>query len=225
MTKFTSIPVRTRIGRLIIVRQDGFLPSGKKRQTAYLCQCACGNLCRRTLHALSYNKTQSCGCFSKERVSETHFVHGEIRTQLYAAWASMKQRCTNILLVGFYRYGGRGITFCDEWKEYTNFSKWAKANGYEQGLTLDRVDVDGNYEPSNCQWIPWLENKQKDRKIRYLEAFGERKTLVEWALDSRCKVGYRSLLTRVIGWDVTPEEMITLSRLKKGERAEMMKNR
>lgn len=87
-------------------------------------------------------------------------VNGK-RTRLYTEWQNMKRRCTNKNRKTWHRYGGRGITFCESWKTFAPFKEWALNNGYEDYLTLDRIDGDGNYEPSNCQWIPLKANSLK----------------------------------------------------------------
>lgn len=88
------------------------------------------------------------------------------RSHLYCAWQNMKQRCVNKNGRKWYRYGGRGITFCESWQEFKTFKEWALNNGYKKGLTLDRIDNNGNYEPSNCQWLPLVENSIKRSNVK-----------------------------------------------------------
>ena len=102
-------------------------------------------------------RVKSCGCQS---------FHGGYYTRLHATWASMKQRCLDKNAGNYCRYGGRGIKVCDEWKMFVNFREWALKNGYTDDLTIDRINNNGNYNPSNCQFITSLENSRKRRDIK-----------------------------------------------------------
>ena len=102
-------------------------------------------------------------------------------SKIYQAWANMKQRCFNKNALEYNSYGGRGITVCDDWvKSSASFEKWALENGYAEGLTLDRIDVDGNYEPSNCRWIDQRRQLRNKRDTIYIEYNGERKPLIDF---------------------------------------------
>ncbi len=102
-------------------------------------------------------RAKSCGCKS---------FHGGYYTRLHTTWTSMKQRCLDKNHNKYHRYGGRGITVCNEWKGFVNFREWALKNGYSDDLTIDRINNDGNYEPSNCQFITSLENSRKRNDIK-----------------------------------------------------------
>ena len=102
--------------------------------------------------------------------SNWNYKHGETKTRLFKIWSSMHERCERSKHVYFKDYGGRGITVCEEWGDYIRFAEWARNNGYSDKLTIDRIDNDGNYEPSNCRWITEKEqhsNKRTNRKIEY----------------------------------------------------------
>lgn len=86
--------------------------------------------------------------------------------KIYSCWRNMKQRCFNPKNPLWHRYGGRGIKICNDWLEFKNFMEWAYANGYKEGLSLDRIDNDGDYKPSNCQWITVGKNSQKNRRVK-----------------------------------------------------------
>ena len=102
--------------------------------------------------------------------------------RLRPVWRGMKNRCFNPNAPKYKHYGARGITVCDEWKEkYQAFFDWAMANGYEEGLTIDRIDNDGNYEPSNCRWVTRTVQNGNKRNNRYLEFQGVTRSIPEWS--------------------------------------------
>lgn len=105
--------------------------------------------------------------------------------RLYRIWLSMKNRCENSNRPKYKDYGGRGISVCEEWHDAKTFCKWALENGYEEGLQIDRIDVNGNYEPSNCRWVTPKENSRNRRNTVYLTINGETKSVVEWCENTR----------------------------------------
>lgn len=94
--------------------------------------------------------SKSCGCGNDYHTK--HLTHGQRRTRLYGIWSDMKYRCDNPRATGFDNYGGRGISYCDEWDRFEPFHEWAITHGYRDDLTIDRVNNDGNYTPDNCRW-------------------------------------------------------------------------
>lgn len=149
----------------------------------WLCKCICGNEVVVQSGNLLCGNTKSCGCYKKEKTKETKTKHGESKTRLYRIWAGMKCRTCNNKSPIFSYYGGRGIRVCNEWESsYKNFSEWAKDNGYNDELTLDRIDNNGNYEPKNCRWITKEEQANNRRSNHLLTHAGETHTIKEWSV-------------------------------------------
>ena len=163
-----------RFGKLTVIRLDG---KDHRHECKWLCKCDCGNETVVYGSHLRKGNTVSCGCVMRS----AHKTHGESKTRLYGIWQHMKSRCENPNVDHYYCYGGRGITYCDEWKDFEVFKEWAVSNGYEDGLTIDRIDVNGNYEPGNCRWESMTVQHKNTRKAIVLEHNGERHTLREWA--------------------------------------------
>lgn len=166
-----------RYGRLVVVSRAE--NGGSRNQVRWNCLCDCGNYHNASTQSLSSGHTKSCGCLNREIVTK----HGESRdnNKLYKTWGHVKERCKNPNYPSYECYGGRGIKVCDEWdKSYVAFRDWAFANGYKEGLSIDRIDVNGNYEPSNCRWITLAEQQRNKRTTRYITYMGETKSVPEW---------------------------------------------
>ena len=119
---------------------------------------------------------------SQKGENNGHYKHGGKGTKLYEVWCSMKRRCELPSVQSYKRYGGRGISVCEKWKEsFVEFRDWAYKNGYKDGLSVDRIDNDGNYEPSNCRWVTMKEQANNQSVTLKIEYKGEKKTLSEWA--------------------------------------------
>jgi len=150
--------VGERFGKLIVVEYIGFEWDEKCEQKYkkynYYCQCDCGNKKVAIRHHLKCGNTRSCGCLKYEVVNKGNTRHGLKDEKLYGVWNSIKNRCYNPHVEAYHNYGGRGVEVCDKWKnDFLSFYNWAMSNGYKKGLSIDRINNDGNYEPVNCRWV------------------------------------------------------------------------
>ena len=132
--------------------------------------------------------------------NKNHLIHGKRHTRLYRIWANVKTRCFNPNDPHYDRWGNRGVDMCDEWKnDFQVFYDWAMSNGYEEHLTIDRINNDGNYEPSNCRWVTVKEQNQNKRNVISLTYNGETLSAAEWT--RRLGVGKNTITTRYHrGW-------------------------
>jgi hypothetical protein len=127
--------------------------------------------------------------------------------RLYQIWNGMKQRCSNKHHMGYHNYGGRGIMVCNEWGEYSNFQKWAINSGYENDLTIDRIDNEKDYAPSNCRWVPRSVQGMHTRRTRPIAFNGTAKTVAEWSRVTGIPYGTLSARLNRHGWPI--EKAIT----------------
>ena len=186
-----------KFNRLFVVKQNGL---NKYGQRIWECKCDCGNTTYVITANLKSMKTKSCGCALKG-INKKHSLCG---TRLHSIHRDMIARCYNPNRKSYKSYGGRGISVCDEWRGENglrNFYDWSISNGYKEELTIDRIDVNGNYEPENCMWATREEQANNTRRNLYVSIDGETHTLSEW-----CKIkglDYKKVYQRVhrLKWD------------------------
>lgn len=163
-----------RFGKLTVIE---LAEKDKRGECKWLCKCDCGNTKIVYGYHLRKGHTVSCGCVMRTQ----HITHHESKTRLYRIWQKVRNRCDNPRCDKYEYYGGRGITYCSEWNNYEVFRKWALENGYKDNLTIERIDVNRNYEPSNCTWIPQTEQLKNTRRTIRLTWNGETHTIREWS--------------------------------------------
>lgn len=150
------------------------------------CVCDCGNIIDRRLDQIKSGAVKSCGCFKKSMLvkrNKANFygTHNKSKTRLYRIWADMKQRCINPKQKVYKNYGGRGIKICDDWKsDFMTFYNWAMNNGYSDKLSIDRLDVNGNYEPNNCRWVNQKVQLRNTRRTIIIKIGNQEKCLKDW---------------------------------------------
>lgn len=209
-----------RFYRLLVIKRNE--TNTKSGGALWICQCDCGNTTIVSTDRLKNGHTKSCGCLHKEQITklghETGKVniikaqkasikHGEHRTRLYRIWQCMKTRVTNMNRDESERYSKRGITICEEWaNSYESFRDWAIANGYQDNLTIDRIDNNKGYDPSNCRWADrTTQNNNRSNNV-ILEYNGKSLTVAEWSKETG--INYETLRYRIeIGWNV--EDILT----------------
>lgn len=193
-----------RFGRLTVLEIDCMPHKGHSR---WICVCDCGEYVSVPSDCLRLGKSKSCGCLYRETIRTAGQKHGLRHTRLYQTWRSMKDRCYNPNNKWYKDYGGRGIYVCEEWRnDVKAFYDWAIANGYRDDLTIDRINVDGNYEPSNCRWADKKTQSNNRRACRFITAFGQTKTMKEWA--EFVGISYNSLRWR-LNHGYSPEDALT----------------
>jgi hypothetical protein len=192
MGKFIDL-TGLRFGRLKVVS----FSKCNGKASYWNCVCDCGNEAIVRSDVLRRGISRSCGCLQKEVISERNKTHGLKRRnkRLYNIWLEIKRRCLNPKATGYERYGGRGITICEEWNNYTSFYNWAMANGYTDDLTIDRKNNDGNYYPENCHWTTMFEQNRNKSNNRCLSLDGKTKIVSDWALE--IGISRRTILRRL----------------------------
>lgn len=199
--------VGQKFNRLTVLEDLG-IQTIRGRKTRWLkCICDCGNEVTVAQSDILQKHAQSCGCFridtitaldKKRAIRDGDSVDPD-NMRLYSIWNGMKQRCYVKSYNRYDRYGGRGIKVCDEWMDYLVFKKWALSHGYQDNLSIDRINIDGNYEPSNCRWATNEEQMNNTSKNTYITYKDRTQTLTQWCRElglnyprvkNRLKIGF-----------------------------------
>lgn len=188
-----------RFGRLVVLKR---VANDSHGTAMWLCRCDCGN--EKEIRGISLRSglTLSCGCYHKDKLSETRTTHGESKNRIYTEWQKMKSRCYNPNNKYFSYYGGRGICICDEWlNSFESFRDWSLQNGYSDILTIDRIDSNGNYEPLNCRWVSRKVQQNNTRRTRLYTIGNETKSIAGWC--EVYNVPHERVRVRLNkGWDI-----------------------
>lgn len=175
----------------------------KNNRVYWLCRCDCGNEKIIASDSLRQGLTLSCGCLHKKIVAKTcknNFLkHGLAKTRINNIYHNMKRRCLDKTNKN---YGKRGIQVCEEWSKFENFYNWAINNGYQDDLTIDRIDNNGNYEPSNCRWVNYKKQANNTRKNCNITYNNKTHTLIEWAELKGIKVSTLWMRLNKYNWSI-----------------------
>lgn len=203
--------VGKRFNLLTVTAEEGL----RRKEVAWRCSCECGGSTVVGGYALRSGATKSCGCLdSSDAKRRRNTRHGLADTRIHRSWMSMLGRCERVTDTAYANYGGRGIKVCERWHVFENFAH--DMGPMPNRYTLDRIDVNGNYEPGNCRWASYSEQSKNTRRNRYLEFQGQRKTLSDWA--DELGVGRTTLAARLkAGWTV--ERALSLPTLSPHEAA------
>lgn len=197
--------------RITVIRRAGRTNAGKAK---WFCLCSCGTEFVAVGVDIKNGRIKSCGCYQREMINWSVKKHGKSKSNLYSVWTGMKQRCFNKKERCYKYYGGKGVTVCDEWlHDFEAFFNWANENGYKEGLTIDRIDVNGNYCPENCRWITIQEQMLNRTDNRWITYNGETKSLVQWSKDLGINI---STLHARLGRGLTIEEAFESGKIKYG---------
>ncbi len=196
-----------RFGRLTVIKRDeDYIQASGRRRIMWLCNCDCGAVKSVMGDNLRSGKSTSCGCLTREEAARKNTTHHETDTNLYAIWSSMKGRCYNKNNTNYYRYGGRGITVCDEWRlHYEVFRDWMLANGFYENnhktMTLDRIDNNRGYTPDNCRLVDAKAQANNRSRCRLYTYCGRTQNIMQWSEETG--INYKKLHHRLShGWDI-----------------------
>ena len=188
--------INQKFNMLLVLEKYG----RKNNRVIWKCRCECGNITYLPTFALTGNHTKSCGCLKGDNFCHIRQNHKLTNTRLYSILIDIKKRCYNSNFKYYCNYGGRGITICDNWKnDFLAFYNWSMKNGYQENLSIDRINNDGNYEPSNCRWVDRITQGNNKRNNHFLTFNGKTLTIAQWSreigipeknIDSRLRLNW-----------------------------------
>lgn len=211
-----------KFGRLTVVKHA----YNRNKKTYWVCLCDCGNYVTVRADCLKDGNTKSCGCMNNElraQFGKSHLKHGDAQRgdhkRLHQIWASMKDRCKNQKSSAYKYYGAKGVKVCADWHEYENFKKWALENGYKKDLSIDRIDVNGDYCPENCRWVTHKEQMNNTTRNRIICFNGKEQTISQWSEETG--INRDTLNNRLgrLGWSVE-KAMTTPPQIQRGKNTE-----
>lgn len=205
------------VGRLTVIERAGTKQyQSSNKRSMWLCQCACGNKIVTSARNLNEKSVLSCGCLQREAASSANTTHGESRNPLYKVWTEMKQRCLNPSDVNFHHYGGRGIKVCERWRN--SFRDFLSDVGKRPvGTSLDRINNDGDYEPSNVRWASASQQLANTRRVRKFEVGGEVLCIRE--ISQKYGIHYNTLIQR-LNKGMSPADAISTPISEKHKRSQ-----
>ena len=207
MAKELEIKQGDKFGKWTIIEEIAPKIISNKPRRMFRCQCGCGNIGEVLLSCLRNGHSTSCGCAQKEKVSIANTKHGLEKHPLYNTWKHIKRRCNNPNASEYKNYGGRGISVCEEWSNnFRNFYDWAINNSWSKELTIDRIDVNGNYCPENCRWANAKTQMNNMTKNHYIEYNGDTYTLS--TLSEHLNIPYNIVRYRLSNCKWTVEQLI-----------------
>ena len=184
---------KEKYGMLTLVERAGTSKSGS---VLWKCVCDCGKETIANAHNLKTGHTRSCGCLNHKKKNIDN-------KRLYSIWKNMRCRCYRTNNIGYRNYGAKGVGICEDWlHDFNSFAKWALENGYEENLTIDRIDVNGNYEPSNCRWSNNEVQQNNKRNCVYIFHDGKTQTIAQWAREKKIPYSTLSYRLTIANWDI-----------------------
>ena len=204
------------IGKLIFLKD---VENTTPRKALFMCPI-CSNQFTTDISRAKLNRVVSCGCYRKENSKKLHFKHGHTKdnkmSSEYVSWQRMIQRCQNLGYANYHNYGGRGISVYNKWKDsFVSFLEDMKEKPF-RNAQLDRINTDGNYEPSNCRWVTCKENSRNRKNNLIIEWNNQKKTLTKWS--EILNINKNTLRDRIYSTKWTLEEAMSTPLLKKGEK-------
>lgn len=186
-----------RFHRLVALNPNGFDKSPSRKHIRWDFICDCGKIYNARINSIVHGATKSCGCLKNE--GNANRIHGMTKSREYQSWAHMKGRCLNKLSKDFYLYGGRGILVCDRWVDsFENF--YADMGDCPDGFSIDRIDVNGNYEPLNCRWTDSKVQSRNKRDNKFYEFNGMKMCQSDWA--KFLGINVSTLIQRLEKWSI-----------------------